>query len=79
MIDALIEVAPDIDAGHDRPQADLVDSSISTRWTSSTRDRPINEQTGIEIPERDYPKLSTINNAIGYLMQAQHSEPGADG
>ena len=31
----------------------------------------INARTGIEIPERDYPKLSTLNDAVGYLSRAQ--------
>jgi acyl carrier protein len=37
----------------------------------------INEQTGIEIPERDYPKLSTLNNAVAYLAAAQKQGAGA--
>jgi acyl carrier protein len=31
----------------------------------------IHGETGIEIPERDYPKLSTLNDAIAYLDAAQ--------
>ena len=27
----------------------------------------VNAKTGIEIPERDYPKLSSLNKAIVYL------------
>jgi len=30
----------------------------------------VHEKTGIEIPERDYPKLSSLNKAIGYLQGA---------
>ena len=30
----------------------------------------LNEQTGIDIPERDYPKLSSLNKAMGYLQGA---------
>ena len=37
----------------------------------------INERTGIEIPERDYPKLSTLNDAVGYLAHAQKQAAGA--
>ena len=37
----------------------------------------INEQTGIEIPERDYPKLSTLNDAVAYLAHAQKQAAGA--
>ena len=28
----------------------------------------IHEQTGIEIPERDYPKLSSLEGAVEYLV-----------
>ncbi len=28
----------------------------------------VHEKTGIEIPERDYPKLSSLNKAVGYLQ-----------
>jgi acyl carrier protein len=31
----------------------------------------VHERTGIEIPERDYPKLSSLNKAIGYLQGAK--------
>ena len=31
----------------------------------------IHERTGIEIPERDYPKLSTLDDAVAYLALAQ--------
>lgn len=28
----------------------------------------INEKTGLDIPERDYPQLLTVEGCIGYLM-----------
>ena len=31
----------------------------------------LHERTGIEIPERDYPKLSTLDAAVAYLLAAQ--------
>ena len=30
----------------------------------------IHAQTGLEIPERDYGKLSTLDDAVAYLAQA---------
>jgi acyl carrier protein len=30
----------------------------------------LHEQTGIEIPERDYPRLSTLEGCIDYLMSS---------
>jgi acyl carrier protein len=37
----------------------------------------VHEKTGIDIPERDYPKLSTVNDVVAYLMDAQQRGPGA--
>ena len=37
----------------------------------------INSRTGIEIPERDYPKLSTLNGAVSYLARAQTHVAGS--
>lgn len=30
----------------------------------------VHEKTGIDIPERDYPKLSSLTKAVGYLQGA---------
>ena len=30
----------------------------------------VNQSTGVDIPERDYPKLSSLNKAVGYLQGA---------
>lgn len=30
----------------------------------------VHERTGIDIPERDYPKLSSLNKAMAYLQGA---------
>lgn len=34
----------------------------------------LHERTGIEIPERDYPKLSTLDAAVAYLLAAQRHD-----
>ena len=31
----------------------------------------VHEKTGIDIPERDYPKLSSLTKAMGYLQGAK--------
>jgi len=33
----------------------------------------IHQRTGIDVPERDYPRLSTLNDAVAYLERASHS------
>lgn len=30
----------------------------------------LQEKTGVEVPERDYPELSTLDGCIAYLMSA---------
>ena len=37
----------------------------------------VHEQTGIEIPERDYAKLSTLDDAVAYLLAARQRNAGA--
>jgi len=37
----------------------------------------VHEQAGIEIPERDYPKLATLDDAVAYLLAAQQRGAGA--
>jgi len=36
----------------------------------------VHEQTGIDIPERDYPKLATLDGAVAYLASAQQQGAG---
>ena len=77
VIGALTDVAPEIDpAGID------ADTALAEQLDIDSMDFlnvivAINEQTGIEIPERDYPRLSTLNDAVAYLAAAQEQGAGA--
>ena len=71
VISALTEVAPDIDPAAIDPDADLAEQLDIDSMDFLNIVVAINERTGIEIPERDYPKLSTLNDAVGYLSRAQ--------
>ncbi|MCB1739903.1 MAG: acyl carrier protein [Gammaproteobacteria bacterium] len=67
VIDTLVEIAPDIDPAELEPGVDLrqdldIDSMDFLNFVIA-----LHEQTRVEIPEVDYPKLSTLNGAIGYL------------
>jgi len=75
VIRALTEIAPDID-----PAAIDADRDLAEQLDIDSMDFLnivvlIHERTGIEIPERDYPKLSTLSDAVAYLAAAQ--EQGA--
>jgi acyl carrier protein len=77
VIRALTEVAPDID-----PDAIDPDTELAAQLDIDSMDFlnvvvAIHEQTGIEVPERDYPKLSTLNDAVAYLAEAQRQGAGA--
>lgn len=71
VIDAIAQVAPEIDtsaidaAGNLQEQLDLDSMDFLNVVVA------IHQRTGIEIPERDYPKLATLDGAISYLAAAQ--------
>ena len=67
---ALEEVAPgsrleEIDADEDFVYELDIDSMDFLNFVIA-----VHERTGIEIPERDYPKLSSLNKAMAYLQGA---------
>ena len=71
VISALTEVAPDIDASAIDPGVDLAEQLDIDSMDFLNVIVAIHEQTGIEIPERDYPKLSTLTDAVAYLTAAE--------
>ena len=78
LISALTTVAPDVDPVGIDPAADLADQLDIDSMDFLNMVVAVNEQTGIDIPERDYPKLSTLDGAIDYLLAAQQRAAGAD-
>jgi acyl carrier protein len=77
VIGALTEVAPDIDPATIEPDTDLVEQLDIDSMDFLNVIVAIHEQTGVEVPERDYPKLSTLNDAVRYLAAAQTQSAGA--
>jgi acyl carrier protein len=71
VIGALTEVAPDVDPIAIDPDVDLAEQLDIDSMDFLNVVVAIHDQTGIEIPERDYPKLSTLNDAVAYLEAAQ--------
>ena len=70
VIRALTEVAPEIDPAAIDPQAVLTEQLDIDSMDFLNVVVAVHEQTGIEIPERDYPKLSTLDGAVAYLAAA---------
>jgi acyl carrier protein len=71
VIRALTDVAPDIDPSAIDPAADLAEQLEIDSMDFLSVVVSVHEHTGIEIPERDYPKLTTLDDAVSYLAFAQ--------
>lgn len=71
VIRALSEVAPEVDPASVDPDVDLAEQLDIDSIDFLNVVVSVHEQTGIEIPERDYPKLATLADAIAYLAAAQ--------
>jgi acyl carrier protein len=68
--DLLHRVAPEVDLDDVDPGALLqeemdLDSMDFLRLVTT-----LYEETGIDVPERDYPRLATVEGFIGYLVAA---------
>jgi acyl carrier protein len=65
--DELNNIAPEVDMSTVDPAADLrealdIDSMDFLNFISA-----IHRRLGVDIPERDYPKLITLDGAVAYL------------
>ena len=67
VIAELSNIAPDMDVAAVKPEADLrealdIDSMDFLNFVTA-----LHQKLGIDIPERDYPKLVTLNCAVAYV------------
>ena len=76
VIRALTEVAPDVDPATIEADADLTEQLDIDSMDFLNVVVAVHEQTGIEIPERDYAKLTTLDGAGAYLATAQQLSGG---
>jgi acyl carrier protein len=63
----LAEIAPEVDLADARPDGQLQEELGLDSMDFLNIMIGIHDATGLEIPERDYPQLSTLTGAIGYL------------
>ena len=70
VVGALSDIAPDADLAGLDPDANLVEQLDIDSMDFLNVIVKINEETGIEIPERDYGKLTTLNELVNYLNLA---------
>ncbi|HEX9836703.1 MAG TPA: acyl carrier protein [Alphaproteobacteria bacterium] len=71
LLEALASVAPEIDPGSVDPARDLRDQLDLDSMDFLNFMIAVHERLGIDIPEADYPQLSTLDAAIRYLERAQ--------
>lgn len=70
VVDALTEVAPEVDPAEIDPAVSLTDQLDLDSMDMLNVIVAISERTGIEVPERDYGRLSTLHGAVAYLQAA---------
>jgi acyl carrier protein len=64
-------IAPEADPAALDPDADLRDQLDIDSMDLLNFVLGLNEALGVDIPERDYPKLSSLNACVGYLAARQ--------
>jgi acyl carrier protein len=71
LLQSLAEVAPEADPGTidaDAPLAEQLDLDSIDFLNLIVA---VAKRTGVEVPERDYPQLETLNGATAYLVAHQ--------
>ncbi len=69
VIRTLEQVAPDIDADTLDPRADFREELDLDSMDVLNLVVGLHEATGVEIPERDYPELTTLDTCVAYLSE----------
>jgi acyl carrier protein len=67
VVDALARIAPEIDAASIEPGASLRDRLDLDSMDFLNFVLAVHGRLGIDIPEADYSRLSTLNGAVAYL------------
>ena len=75
LLDVLSEIAPEADAGDLDPTADLRDELDLDSMDMLNVATGLEERLGISVPEADYPRLRTLEDAVEYLRAHQPATP----
>jgi acyl carrier protein len=67
VLGVLHEISPEVDPASLDPELDLRDQVDIDSMDYLNFVLGLNRATGVEIPERDYPKLSSIDACVAYL------------
>jgi acyl carrier protein len=69
---ALDEIAPEIDAATVDTDADFHDELGLDSMDALNLAIALHEATGVDIPERDYPQITSIATCVRYLGEQLH-------
>lgn len=69
----LRRIAPEIDLAAADPSAPLQESFDLDSMDFLNLMTALHDETGIDVPERDYPRLSSIEGFVGYVTSATPS------
>jgi acyl carrier protein len=67
---ALRQVAPEVDPSALDPDLDIRDELDVDSMDFFNFVLGLHERFGVEVPERDYPRLASLNGAVAYLRAA---------
>jgi acyl carrier protein len=65
--DALHEVAPDVDPASLDAEADFHDDLGLDSMDALNLAIALQERTGVEVPELDYPRITSVSTTVAYL------------
>ncbi len=66
----LHRIAPEIDLDEVNPDAPMQDAMDLDSMDFLNLVTALHEETGIDVPERDYPRLATLSGFIAYVAEA---------
>lgn len=69
LLEVLAEVAPEVDAATLAPDAPLREQIDLDSFDFLTVVQRLHERLGVDIPERDYPALRTLDGGVDYLAK----------
>jgi acyl carrier protein len=76
IIDALLRIAPEIDPASIEPGVSLRDQLDLDSMDFLNFVLAVHDRLGVEIPEVDYPRLSTLNGAVAYIASRIDAQRG---
>lgn len=75
VLEVLREIAPEMDPAELKADVSLHDQLDIDSMDYLTFVTKLHQRTGVDIPEIDYPRLSTLHGAVAYLSDKLGSGP----